>query len=71
MPALVGYTWPVTSAVCELALPFLLSRWKYAFAIVIVIFIQPIFIDHKHGTEVGVEDRDSNNSNSDIKFTLY
>lgn len=46
----------------------LLFRWKYAFAI--VAFIQPIFTDNKHGTEVGVEGRDGNNSNSDIKFTL-
>lgn len=52
--------------------PFSLLLWDYAFAI--VIFIQQIFIDQKHGTELGTElgteDRDSNNSNPGTEFTL-
>ena len=33
-------------------------------------FIRHIVIDHQQGIELGFEDRDSNNSNPGIEFTL-
>ena len=36
----------------------------------IVSFIRHIVIDHQQGIELGFEDRDSNNSNPGIEFTL-
>lgn len=58
-------------AMCGVAwlCPFSFLLWDYSFAI--VIFIQQIFIDYKHGTELGTEDRDNNNNgNPDTEFAL-
>lgn len=68
VPALEGYTGPMASAVCGLTLPFLFALVKVCLAI--VIFIQQTFTGHKRSTELGFEDRDSNNSNPGIEFTL-
>ena len=61
-----GHIWPTASAVCDLALPFLFLCWEYAFAI--VIFIQQIFIDYEHGTELGIEDRGSNKQQTSYRI---